>query len=362
MLGKLVFDLAPTSDNARNSEGAFASLPESGEIIFCYSRFSGSDGGDDATCDIAMVKSRDKGESWGEPAIIARASDFGVDNLMSVSIVVLDGEIVVLFIVKEMSGDTTFGTARTKDGVNFVCSRCKCGYIGGYYVLNNDRAELLESGRIILPVAFHRLASRADNGRISDFDGFGIGYFFYSDDGLRTIAQLPARMSLGDSAHSGTGIQEPGLTELGSGTLWVYARTDMGYQYESFSRDGLASVTPAAPSRFTSPASPMKIKRNPYTGELFAVWNPIPSYNGRTLSRAGWGRTPLAISRSSDDGVNWSAPTLIEDDAERGYCYPSLFFADADTLLCSYCRGGEKDGMCLARLGIMKINLADIAR
>ncbi|MDD4773717.1 MAG: sialidase family protein, partial [Eubacteriales bacterium] len=196
--------------------------------------------------------------------------------------------------------------------------------------------------------------------RIRQFDGSGTGFFFVSDDDGRSFRQAKGRLVLDETAYSDTGIQEPGLLERKDGVLWVYARTDRGYQYESFSLDGLLSFTPVRQSPFTSPASPMKIKRDPATGILYSVWNPIPNYNGRTLTSAGWGRTPLAVSKSSDDGISWSPLKLIEDDPERGYCYPALYFTADGCLLVAYCRGGAEDGMCLARLGIKKIKLDEI--
>ena len=90
---------------------------------------------------------------------------------------------------------------------------------------------------------------------------------------------------------------------------------------------------------------------------LYAVWNPIPNYNGRALSKAGWGRTPLCLASSADEGKTWTAPRVIEGEEDHGYCYPALFFTDDDGLLLSYCSGGDADRICLARTTIRKIDL-----
>lgn len=361
-IGRPTLDLAPAKGNPRNSEGAFADTGDGG-ILFAYSRFCGGDGGDDAECDIAAVASYDNGESWSEPRIIARAADFGVRNLMSVSALTMkNGDIGIFFLVKEISGGSEFALARSADGGRSFCStkRCIRNFIPGYYVVNNDRAERLSDGRIVLPAAFHRLESDTQSGRIKKLDGYGTGLFFVSEDDGESFYEAKARMVLGETAYSSTGIQEPGLVELRSGVLWVYARTDRGFQYESLSADGLRSLTPARQSRFTSPVSPMKIKRDPVSDTLYAVWNPVPCYNGRYISPAGWGRTPLAAAKSTDDGQSWSQPVLIEDDPERGYCYPALHFTADGCMLAAYCRGGPEDGMCLCRLGIRKIRLDEI--
>jgi hypothetical protein len=51
---------------------------------------------------------------------------------------------------------------------------------------------------------------------------------------------------------------------------------------------------------------------------------------------------------------------VIEDDKDRGYCYPAMFFTKDGAMLCAYCRGGKEETQCLARLGIMKIGLDEM--
>ena len=145
------------------------------------------------------------------------------------------------------------------------------------------------------------------------------------------------------------------MIELNNGVLWGYARTDQMSQYEFFSMDGGETWTVPQASRFTSPPSPLKIKRHPKSGDLYAVWNPIPNYNGRELTRAGWGRTPLVWAVSRDDGRTWSEQQVVEGNSEHGYCYPAIFFTDDDAMLVAYCAGGPEDGMCLCRLTIQKV-------
>lgn len=132
---------------------------------------------------------------------------------------------------------------------------------------------------------------------------------------------------------------------------------DKMFQYESFSFDGGLHWTVAQPSRFTSPESPMKIARNPANGDIVAVWNPIPNYNGRVRTRAGWGRTPIVYAISKDNGATWGEQRVIEDDPDCGYCYPSVFFTNDGAMLVSYCAGGPDDHICLARLTMKKLYL-----
>ena len=359
-LGRLTLDLGPAPGNPRNSEGAFIRLQD-GRILFAYSRYSGDSWDDSADCCIAAVYSQDEGESWGAPRVILSADMFGVRNIMSVSCLAMaNGDIGVLYGVKKSDGTIDYAISRSKDGGEtfYRSSTCLTGVIPGYYVVNNDRAERLSDGRIVLPAACHRMLVGAGDER-GVFDSYGSVIFFVSENDGETFYQAGARIVLDETAHSASGVQEPGIVELENGVLWIYMRTDRGCQYESFSFDGLRTCTPVRQSRFTSPCSPMKIKRGP-AGDLVSVWNPIPNYNGRALTKAGWGRTPLAISRSRDDGASWSGLKLIESDDSRGYCYPALFFARDGHLLVGYCRGGEEDGACLCRLGIRKIALNEI--
>ena len=96
-------------------------------------------------------------------------------------------------------------------------------------------------------------------------------------------------------------------------TIYLYKKPEYNSKYaifgtrygsvnNAFSLDGGEHWTSAQPSIFTSPLSPMKIARHP-SGRLYSIWNPIPNYFGRETSRAGWGRTPLSMAFSDDDGV-----------------------------------------------------------
>jgi hypothetical protein len=91
--------------------------------------------------------------------------------------------------------------------------------------------------------------------------------------------------------------------------------------------------------------------------ELYAVYNPIPEYNGRQ-SRVG-GRTPLVIRKSIDDGHTWGPVNVIEDEDNRGYCYTGMFHTKDGYLLCAYNRGNVEEDM-QGRLGMMKIKMDTI--
>ena len=348
---RLVWDIAPCAENGRNSEGSFIRLPD-GKILFAYSRYNTAASGDGADCDIAVVTSADEGETWSEPRIIVRAAQFGVGNIMSVSCLYQeDGAIGVYFLIKENEGNITFGRAVSQNGENFEAERCEIRGPLSYYVVNNDRFTRLRDGRLAAPAAMHAYAGK-------NSEAFGISTILISEDDGKTFETLPIRLTIPAADADGVGMQEPGIFEHQDGTIRLWARTSAGYQYECRSADGMKSFSYPAPSVFTSPTSPLEMAE--HNGVLYAVYNPVPLDNFHVPTKAGWGRTPFVLRKSTDDGRTWGVPTVIESDPERGYCYPAMFFTNDSAMLCAYCRGGQADKACLNRLGIMKIKLDEI--
>ncbi len=352
---ELTLDLIPSARHGRSSEGAFLRGPD-GAILFAYSCYHSGCSGDDDACDIAMRVSRDEGATWGEECIIARAADFGVSNVMSVSqLRQRDGRFGFYFLIKENDGTSTVGRTLSEDGVHFTPMRCDCRIPKAYYVINNDRLERLADGTLAAPASTVPIWMDDAGQKHYDFN-FTTVVLVSRDDGA-SFTLAPPRLTLNDraSGRCASGMMEPGLLQKRNGTLWLWARTVLGYQYESFSPDGMQTFTPPVPSPFTSPDSPMEVLRG-RDGTLYLAYNPIPRYNGRDCT-ASWGRTPLALRISRDDGCSWSDLFLLEDDPQRGYCYPALFETDDHALLAAFCRGGPRDGNCLCRLGIRKIPL-----
>ena len=349
---KLVWDIIPHPGNGRNSEGSFIRLQDD-SIMFAYSRYTSNTAGDDDACDIAAIYSYDEGETWTEPKVIVKAEEFGVSNIMSVSCIYQnDGSIGVYFLIKEKDKTSNFGRAITRDGKTFIAERCRHNGYPAFYVLNNDRIERFSDGRLILPAARHLLKEGV-------YEKAATSVLFASEDDGKTFRLLPHQFSLSIVNPECSGMQEPGIIEHTDGRVRVWARTQHNSQYESISYDGMKTFTWPAPSFFTSPNSPMEMIRNEDTGILYAVYNPYPR---SVLSEKGssWGRTPLIIRKSLDEGKIWSAPFVVEDDKDRGYCYPAVLFTKDNAMLCAYCRGGKEETSCLARLGIMKIDLDEI--
>ena len=68
LAGDIVFNIDPTTENSRNSEGAFATLKD-GRILFCYTQFYGG-AGDHSPARIVGIESRDEGRTWSAPRIV----------------------------------------------------------------------------------------------------------------------------------------------------------------------------------------------------------------------------------------------------------------------------------------------------
>lgn len=356
-------DMEPKKGNPRNSEGAFIDLKD-GRIMFIYSRFSGDSFHDDAFSNLAVRYSEDEGKSWTEEKIILTREEDNALNIMSVSLMKMkNGDIGLFYGIRKDANDIRLYLRRSGDeGLTWSKPRL-CIPPQGYYVINNDRVVRLSDGRIIIPAAFHRngYSSAAEMEGIR-FDFRGEVFFFLSDDEGETWREANSKSVLPYNSHSESGLQEPGLIELENGVLWAWARTDLCFQYEMFSFDRGESWTAPQPSRFTSPCSPLSMKRIPGTSRLLAVWNPVPDYNGRRqLYTAAWngGRTPLAAAVSRDDGRTWSDLKILESEPDCGYCYTAIHFG-RDFLLLGYCAGGPDDGICLARLRIRRIPLCEL--
>ncbi|MBQ6551106.1 MAG: exo-alpha-sialidase [Lachnospiraceae bacterium] len=372
----LIHELPPLPGNPRNSEGDFLRL-KGGRILYAYSRYGGNSLSDDAPCDIAGLISLDHGESFSAlPELLVKAADHGVKNVMSVSMVRLQsGEAVIFYLCKYEKGTNIFlrRIREARDSASekafsegFSLSDPELVYEGrnqAYLVMNNSRVLVKRDGSLILPVAVHQLIMEADGHTHGEYRGEAV--FIQGDRDARAFHVLSGPHALTPIGHSRTGLQEPCITELPDGRLQALYRTDLMSQYESFSEDGGRSFSPPLPSRFTSPDSPIEIAENPYvqsTGDGFrflAVWNPVPNYNGRLKPGSPWitaGRTPL-VAAASSDGLAYGEPLVIEDDPDRGFCYPAVFFTGPDTFLLAYCAGNAADGNCLAGLRIRKIRI-----
>lgn len=350
-----VLDLPPGPGNPRNSEGAFLELKD-GRILLVYSHFTGTSSGDAAKARLAARHSADGGVTWSDDAFIATPEEDSVMNVMSVSLLRhANGDVGIFYLLRRSWHDMRMYCRRSTDEGQTWSAPVMCMAAMNYYVVNNDRVIRLRSGRIVIPAAAHRAI--ADKNESAAVDWRGVAEFFLSDDDGRTWRKASGYGTL-PVVHTRSGLQEPGVVEMSDGTLWGWARTDLGRQYEFFSNDGGETWTVPSPSRFTSPNSPLSMKRVPGTDRLVAIWNPGPAYETRPMKRVGGDRTPLVLSTGKTVSGTWSRAALLDgnDEVDAGFCYTAIHFT-GDAVLLAYCAGGEADKSRLARLRVRKIPL-----
>lgn len=338
--------------NPRNSEGAFITLLD-GRILFVYSRYDANSWNDNAPATISAIYSSDAGRSWSARRRLLVRNEGGF-NVMSPSLLRLhSGRIALFYLRKNHLHDCTLMMRTSSDEGVTWSEPANCIAAPGYFVVNNDRVIQLGNGRIVIPAAYHRPTKTGWTEALNEVDWRAITLFYYSDDEGKTWHESDDWWGL--PVRNKSGMQEPGLVELLDGSLYAWARTDTGRQWEMFSRTQGRTWTPPRASKFLSPCSALSIKRIPATGDLLAVWN---DYSRRwKLEKpdveSSWGRTPLVAAISGNEGRTWKRHRLLESDPRRGYCYTAIHFS-GDAILLAYNFGGVGGGvlqdLCIRRL------------
>jgi hypothetical protein len=367
MFGKHILDLAPTPENRRNSEGCFLTLKD-GRILFVYTRYGAEGYQDGCNADLYAIISDDNGETFGAPTLFYGRDRIGADNVMSVTLRRMDNGDMGLFFLRKIEGTQCNGIfVRSADEGKTWSEPLFFTEPLGYICVNPDRIIRLKSGRWLAVGSIHRSTQLEDTPdgkrKITEDLTAGKLQVYASDDDGFTWKTIVQGISLPTSRYCTTGVQEPGILQLADGRIWCFIRTDYGRQYECFSSDDGATWTEPEASWFTSPDSPLSMKRLA-DGKLFAVWNPIPRGNIRPWRIDGamtGSRTPLVCAVSRDEGATWENITTIENDDRRGFCYIAIHELNDGSILLGYCAGSPEDKCCLSRLRIRKLTKEDMA-
>ena len=361
---EILLSLDPVPGNARNSEGDFIRLND-GSIIILYTQYTTDNYGDSAPTRIVSRVSRDNGSTWSDYKVVLEPDRFDAINVSSVSLIrMLNGDVGMLFLIKradDRNWHRDIYLARSNDECESFYSFTDCtpgDYIGKYCV-NNSRLRRLASGRLIYPLSIHPGCQKDKTGtaRKPGATSHTLGAFMYSDDDGYTWKRS-AKYIFPPFTAGNAGIQEGEIHEVFPGVVKCLFRTDKMYQYESLSLDGGDHWTVPAPGCFTGPCSPISISRNPYSGKVYAFWNPIPSHNGRKSTKECPGRSPLAVAEVNDDlsRVEWI--DLAEDDRSAGYAYTAICYTGEKEALIAYCAGRPAvDNDLLCRLKISRVDL-----
>ncbi len=344
-VGKEVQFIEAKRDTPRNGQGAFIRL-KSGEIFYAYSEnYDGDKWADEAKCHIMCCLSADEGESFDEKFLVFDAPT-GYKSVKCPSLVRLsDGDIAMIFLARLPNDSFQIFFARSKDECkSFSVTPTLFGEdIDGRhaaYNMMNDRFYELPSGRLIIPLEAILYEEKTDG----SYGYKGEECFLctlYSDDGGKTWVNGRQMLTV-PFIKTKHGLQEPAMILMKDGRLRMFARTNLGCQYECYSTDGgVTWSTPTPMEYFKSPLSPMVMKHvGDYT---VAVYNPEPihvlavrpqlyvTHNCTLLTD----RTPLVISVSEDGGESFTRLFVLEDDPYSYFCYPAIFDG-GDYLLVSY--------------------------
>jgi sialidase-1 len=324
----VVFDLKATPENPRNSEGAFITLKD-GRTLFLYTQFYGG-GRDESPARIVSIESADHGRTWSrEPRVVVENT--ADENVMSVSLLRLaGGKIALFYLVKNSLHDCRPWLRVSTDEATTWSEPALVVDAPGYFVLNNDRVIQLSTGRLVVPVAFHRTRRSNPNDRNS-FDRRAIAMWYVSDDEGKVWREADDWWGL--PVANKNGMQEPGVVELADGSVWSWARTDTGAQWACTSTNAGLSWSAPVETSLQSPLSPASIKRLPGSNELLAVFN---DHSGVFPCEPGSNkRTPLVAAVSKDNGRTWPMRKLLENDPEGRYCYTAIHF-EGDAVLLAY--------------------------
>jgi len=356
-VGRQVLFTETNEQIPRTGEGAFIQLKD-GTIMHAYSEYFGQGASDHASANIAVIYSYDQGETWGDKKILVE-KDPDALNVMSVSFLRLQNDEILMFYSRKiLINDRVFGRKQvirsSDEGKTWSAPLGIWVDDENNHILNNDRVIQLQSGRIVVPFAKYDMVKNKtlQNGALMFLLSDDNGYTWY-DSGNHLEFPL----------EDLSGYEEPGLYQHADGTLWCYARTDVGCQFELTSQDdGITWSRPRANTFFTGTRAPILVKKvcDKYT---VAVFSSITLYTGRNRGKL-LGRSPYLLAVSENDGVGHNEKAFtrlyyLEDDIHNDYAYPAIMDGGDYFLVAYY----HSDGMekPLNRLKIVKVDVNEIA-
>ena len=359
-VGRQVFFSETNEQISRTGEGAFLRLKD-GTIMHAYTEYAGPGYHDHDPANIVAIFSHDEGETWAEKKLLV-AKDAASVNVMSVSLQRLqNGEILLVYLRKIK--ENIEGAERVLCRVTIRRSTDECqtwsepldAYDDKHHsnVLNNDRVLQMQSGKLIIPIARYDMTQERPTGKLMFILSKDNGHTWYDSGNLLKMPFENRR-----------GYEEPGLYQHEDGTLWCYARTNLGCQFCLFSNDeGITWTTPAPNIFFTGARSPMLVKKvmGKYT---LAIFNPISLYTGRNIGNLR-GRAPFLMAVSETDGIGHDANAFLklyylEDDMDNDYCYPAVIDGEDYFLVAYYHSNGREKP--LNNLKITKVSKDEIAK
>ncbi len=327
-----------TRENPRNSEADILELRD-GSLLLAYTDFYCYSGHDMAPARISGRISSDRGRSWSPPFTIQE--NIGAENVMEGNLLRLQsGEISFFFLRKDSEADCRPYMRKSFDeGKSWEEAVPMAKFFPGYYTINNSRVIQLSNGRLLVPVAYTPNVWIMSNLTSFCLYSDDNGRTWFNPQALRTYIQGRTEVSLPNATA-----EEPGLVELKDGRVLMILRTNLGYVYKAYSRDGGLTWTEPESTGLVSPRAPATIKRIPTTGDLLMIWNNTPSPR----------RVPLTAAISKGEGEKWENFRNLETDERYTYAYTSVTFVGEEALLTYYVYD-EKTRLISLKLKIIPI-------
>ena len=198
--GRIVHYFPTGPGNWRNTEGSFLRLKD-GAVMYAYSCY-GNSGADDGVASIAAVRSPDEGNHFGEWEILLGQK--GQENLMCPSLMRMqNGDLGMFYLFRPRAGaGASVRFVRSADEGKTWTEPISVTSPDEYVVFENGHAIRLQSGRILVPFAYH--------GPADAFDGSAAMSCMMSDDDGATWFETTERKKppvLPPWSYSG--LQEP---------------------------------------------------------------------------------------------------------------------------------------------------------
>jgi hypothetical protein len=209
--------------------------------------------------------------------------------------------------------------------------------------------QQLKNGRLVVPFA----AWKKPGETVAAETGSNYTTVVTSDDSGKTwklsATKLTSPCRAGYNGNN-YGAIEPTILQLKDGRVWMLMRTQTGFLYESFSKDGV-SWSPARASRFHSSTSPAALVRLP-DGRIVIVWNNCEQPPKHDKAGVYGGRDALHAAISADEGKTWRGFREIYRDphrdetppkrGDRGTAYPVAVATRDGKLLVASGQGGRR--------------------
>ena len=207
-----------------------------------------------------------------------------------------------LWHARSRDGGQTWGPARQVD-------------FGLEYTGASNNAFQLASGRIIAPV------SGLSNREIGPW----VSLAPYSDDDGATWHRPHQQITMNTGARDWyeSGAAEPVGIELRDGRVWLLPRSQDGYQWETYSRDGGLTWTPVRHTRFVSNQSAMALLRL-HDGRLLLLWDNCGAQGQGDINWGNAERAVLAAALSRNEGKTWVGYRevgRVTDNSQVSYPY-----------------------------------------